>query len=71
MPDAGGRHEIVPPPPDEPDPVIEFYKKDVDRSLLRKNLELTPAERASQLVRVVAAIEELRRGQARFRSPRA
>ncbi len=29
----------------EPDPVIEFYKKKVDRTLLRRNLRLTPEER--------------------------
>ena len=27
------------------DPVVEAYKKDVDRTLLRENLELTVAER--------------------------
>ena len=27
------------------DPVIEAYKKDVDRTLLRENLKLTPNER--------------------------
>ena len=37
-------------PPDAVDPVIELYKKDVDRSLLRENLRLTPEERARKLV---------------------
>lgn len=32
------------------DPVIEFYKKDVDRTLLRENLKLTPDERARKLM---------------------
>ena len=27
------------------DPIIELYKKDVDRTLLRENLKLTPEER--------------------------
>jgi hypothetical protein len=31
-------------PPDYYDPVIEFYKKDVDRTLLRENLKLTVEE---------------------------
>ena len=26
----------------DPDPVIEAYKKDVDRTLIRENLKLTP-----------------------------
>ncbi|MCP3960489.1 MAG: hypothetical protein GY719_21805 [bacterium] len=33
------------------DPVIEAYKRDVDRTLLRKNLRLAPEER------VLAAME--------------
>ena len=32
-------------PPDVFDPVIEAYKKDIDRTLLRENLELTVDER--------------------------
>ncbi|HZU37891.1 MAG TPA: hypothetical protein VFA18_18360, partial [Gemmataceae bacterium] len=32
-------------PADYADPVIELYKKDVDRTLLRENLKLTPEER--------------------------
>jgi hypothetical protein len=31
------------------DPVIEAYKKGVDRSLLRENLKLTPDERLRKL----------------------
>jgi hypothetical protein len=32
-----------------PDPVTEAYKKDVDRSLLRENLKLTPEARIRKL----------------------
>jgi hypothetical protein len=32
-------------PPDYCDPVIEAYKKDVDRTLLRENLKLSVDER--------------------------
>ncbi len=32
-------------PTHPPDPVIQRYKRDVDRSLLRENLRLTPTER--------------------------
>jgi hypothetical protein len=35
--------------PFEPDPVIEAYKKDVDRTLLQQNLRRTPAERLRNL----------------------
>jgi hypothetical protein len=38
------------PPPDFSDPVIEAYKKDVDRTLLRENLKLTPDERFRKAV---------------------
>jgi hypothetical protein len=31
--------------PLEPDPVIEFYKKDIDRTLFRENMKLTVEER--------------------------
>ncbi len=44
------------------DPVIEVYKRDVDRTLLRENLKLTPAERLVALQQLVAFAEELRRG---------
>jgi hypothetical protein len=42
----------TPPPrlPFEPDPVIEAYKKDVDRTLIRENLKLTVQQRMDQLV---------------------
>jgi hypothetical protein len=26
----------------DPDPVIEFYKKDIDLTMIRENLKLTP-----------------------------
>ena len=32
-------------PPDYCDPIVELYKKDVDRTLLRENLKLTVEER--------------------------
>ncbi|HEX6738844.1 MAG TPA: hypothetical protein VF310_11250 [Vicinamibacteria bacterium] len=44
----------------DPDPVIEFYKKDVDRTLLRENLKLTVEQRLEKLMRFHEFIEELR-----------
>jgi hypothetical protein len=38
-----GLHDLA--PADYCDPVIEVYKKDVDRTLLRENLKLTVQER--------------------------
>ncbi len=43
------------------DPVIEAYKRNVDATLLRENLRLTPTERLQKLERLQAFAEELRR----------
>jgi hypothetical protein len=42
------------------DPVIEAYKKDVDRSLLRENLMLTPDERLRKLAAFMKSLQEVR-----------
>jgi hypothetical protein len=44
-----------------PDPVIEAYKKDIDRTLLRERLKLSMEERLRDLTRLQAMAEELRR----------
>lgn len=44
-----------------PDPVVEAYKKDIDRSLLRENLKLTPEQRLLKLqdvVRFLVAVQQ-------------
>jgi hypothetical protein len=46
--------------PLRPDPVIEAYKKDVDRTLLRENLKLTIEERLRNLMRLQRFAEEMR-----------
>ena len=53
-----------------PDPVIEAYKKDLDRTLIRKNLSLTVEERLLQLARLQEFAEELRRAGAAARKRR-
>jgi hypothetical protein len=47
-------------PADYVDPVIEVYKKDVDRTLLRENLKLTVQERFEKFMRFVEFADELR-----------
>ena len=42
------------------DAIIELYKKDVDRTLLRENLKLTPEQRLVKLQNTVRAMETLR-----------
>ena len=43
------------------DPIIDAYKKDVDRTLLRENLKLTPAQRVANLQSFVRGLAEMRR----------
>ena len=49
------------------DPVIDAYKKDIDRTLIRENLKLTPEERLRQLMRLQAFAEELQAAGRRSR----
>ena len=54
------------------DPVIEEYKKHVDRSLLRENLKLTVTQRLEKLQEHLEFAEELKRAgrEARRRNRR-
>ena len=45
----------------EPDPVIEAYKKDIDRTLIRENLRLTPEQRIENLRELQEFAEELQK----------
>ena len=50
------------------DDVIDLYKKDVDRGLLREALKLTPAQRLVRLQSMIRFVGELRRaGREAFR----
>jgi hypothetical protein len=51
----------------EPDPVIEVYKKDIDRTLLRENLKLTPEQRLEKLTAAVRGLLDLRDAFAKSR----
>lgn len=50
----------APDPPGRRDPVVEVFKKDIDRTLLRENLRLTPEERLRKLHAAVQSIAALR-----------
>ncbi|MGE0491938.1 MAG: hypothetical protein AB7S38_22185 [Vulcanimicrobiota bacterium] len=54
----------------EPDPVIEFYKRDVDITLVRESLKLTVQERVDRLIALQLAAEEFRRAGERMRQSR-
>ncbi len=61
-------HELA--PPDYCDPVIEAYKKDVDRTLLRENLKLTVDERFRQFESFMQYVHELREAGKKSREAR-
>ena len=43
------------------DPVIDAYKKDIDRTLLRENLKMSVEDRLRQLMELQKFAEELQR----------
>ena len=45
----------------DPDPVVQAYKKDIDRTLIRENLKLTVEERFRKAMALAQFAEELRR----------
>jgi len=47
--------------PRSPDPVIEAYKKDVDRTLIRENLKKSHEERVLALESTLEVVLEVRR----------
>ena len=44
----------------DPCPVIDVYKKDVDRTLLRENLKLTTTERVEKMMSALRFAEAVR-----------
>jgi len=49
--------------PSDPDPVIEAYKKDVDRTLIRENLKLTVDQRVRKMVAALRLFEEIKKSR--------
>jgi hypothetical protein len=51
------------------DPVVEAYKKDIDRTLIRENLKLTVEDRFLKAMALMRFAEEMRRAgrEARLR----
>jgi len=54
-----------------PDPVVEAYKKDIDRTLIRENLKLTVEERFRKAMAHARFAEEMRRAGREARSRQA
>lgn len=61
-------HDLA--PADYCDPVIEAYKKDVDRTLLRENLKLTVDERFRKFESFMQFVYELREAGRKSREER-
>jgi len=56
--------------PFEPDPVIEVYKKDIDRTLIRRNLALSVDQRFENLMALQVLADELRRAGSKAETKR-
>jgi hypothetical protein len=52
--------------PSAPDPVVEAYKKNLDRSLIRQNLQRSIQERLEALMELQRFAEELQRSGRRI-----
>lgn len=46
-----------------PDPVIDFYKRDVDITLLKENLRLSPTERLRKFDAFMRGLVKIREGR--------
>jgi hypothetical protein len=61
------KHQSVKDPDDSMQAVIELYKKDVDRTLIRQNLKLTVEERLLNLQNFIQFTEEFRNAGKKLR----
>ncbi|MBU6366203.1 MAG: helix-turn-helix transcriptional regulator [Gemmatimonadetes bacterium] len=68
---AGFRLKVLLEPIEPPDPVIEAYKRDVDRTLLRENLRRSVEERVRSLGEWQASLAVLEGATRRARAARA
>lgn len=53
--------------PREKDPVVEFYRKDIDRTLIRSNLKLTVEQRFDRAMELMRFAEELKEAGRKLR----
>ena len=61
------KHQLVKNQGDSMQAVIELYKKDVDRTLIRQNLKLTVEERLLNLQNFIQFTEEFRNAGKKLR----
>jgi hypothetical protein len=65
------RQRVEVNPEADRDPIIEAYKKDIDRTLIRENLKLTVDERFRQAMALMRFADEMRRAGREARLRRA
>lgn len=53
----------------EPDPVIKFYKREIDRTLIREQLRRSVDERVQTMIAALQFAEELRQAAGRQQAP--
>lgn len=53
----------------DPNPTIDAYKRDVDRSLLRENLRLTTTERVRKMIAALRFAETVRASRVKAGAP--
>ena len=53
------------------DEIIELYMRDVDRTLLRENLKLTPTQRFEQFMSMQKFVEEMQKAGDRGSRPKS
>jgi hypothetical protein len=53
--------------PIEPDPVIDAFKKDVDRTLLRESLKLSPEQGLRKMQAALRGLVEMREAKKKSR----
>jgi len=58
-------------PRSDPDPLVEAYKRDIDRTLIRENLKLTVEERFRKAMALARFADELRSAGKALRKPRS
>ena len=61
---------VLPDPSESVDPVVEAYKRDVDRTLLRANLRKSVQERVESLIALQRLAAEARHAGTRIPRPR-
>ncbi len=64
------KNSFAKPPQDSIQAIIDLYKKDVDRTLIRENLKLTVEERLLNMQNFIRFASEIQKAGKRLRNSR-